>query len=385
MKTRVLFLISRFLDGGIDTVLVEYLRHFNAQCYDVSFAIGMRMEDMEVHLSKIPASVHVSHLVSSSRLTALRRQKIRQKLPKHLRLFDEICLNPIRRLQVRHRLNRLIRRHDVVVDFDGMFSSFLKGTSVRTIGFHHFSLTAHSKRLARRFAAYDHVVVISKAMQDEFQACYPSLHNKVHCIYNGMDIAELTQRAEADYKIPLPNTRFLLAVERLEESQKDITTLLHAYAQYANNTPVAIPLLILGEGKSRTELEQLTRELNLTERVHFGGFIPNPIPYIKQCAALLHSAKFEGLPTVLIEALLLDKPIVATDCPTGPREILDNGQAGRLVPMGNASAMAAAIQEVLQEGSQETPQETTNRHARHEHKRLFDIHNSIKELEKLWQ
>ena len=83
----------------------------------------------------------------------------------------------------------------------------------------------------------------------------------------------------------------------------------------------------------------------------FLGFQPTPLPWILHCKIFVHSAKFEGLPTVLIEALLLDKLIVATDCPTGPREILDHGRCGLLTPVGDAPAFAAAVLQLLNDKS----------------------------------
>ena len=73
----------------------------------------------------------------------------------------------------------------------------------------------------------------------------------------------------------------------------------------------------------------------------------NPYPYIKRCEIFVHSSQYEGLPTVMIEALLLDKMIVATDCPTGPREILNGGKAGILTPVGDIEALAKAMHEAL--------------------------------------
>jgi glycosyltransferase involved in cell wall biosynthesis len=81
--------------------------------------------------------------------------------------------------------------------------------------------------------------------------------------------------------------------------------------------------------------------------VEFLGFQDNPYPWIDKARILIHSAKFEGLPTILIEGLMLNKLIVATDCPTGPKEILNEGKAGILVPVGNAEAMAEALNKLL--------------------------------------
>jgi glycosyltransferase involved in cell wall biosynthesis len=103
----------------------------------------------------------------------------------------------------------------------------------------------------------------------------------------------------------------------------------------------------LGKGRSEQLLQQLADSLGIKDDVQFLGFAANPYPFLGHCQALVHSAKFEGLPTVLVEGLMLDRLIVATDCPTGPREILADGKAGMLVPVGDAEAMAEALHKVL--------------------------------------
>ena len=88
---------------------------------------------------------------------------------------------------------------------------------------------------------------------------------------------------------------------------------------------------------------ELLIEKGVRDRITFLGFTPNPLPYMRQAQLMVLSSKFEGLPTVLIEGLILGKVLVSTDCPTGPREILDAGRAGLLTPVGDAAALAAAM------------------------------------------
>lgn len=136
----------------------------------------------------------------------------------------------------------------------------------------------------------------------------------------------------------------VLAVGRLE-AQKDYPTLLQAFAQVVQVRPAR--LLILGEGSLRSTLEQLVRSLGLEDWVSMPGFVPNPFPYMRCASVYVLSSRFEGLPNVLIQALACGCPVVSTDCPSGPREILDGGRYGHLVPVGDASALAQAILEVL--------------------------------------
>jgi glycosyltransferase involved in cell wall biosynthesis len=106
-------------------------------------------------------------------------------------------------------------------------------------------------------------------------------------------------------------------------------------------------LLILGEGRERRHLERLVSHLNLKGAVSLPGFLKNPFPYMQRASLLALSSICEGLPVALVEALALGIPVVATDCPSGPREILDNGRFGRLTQVGDEAGLAGEILRTL--------------------------------------
>ncbi len=354
-KRKILFLISRFLDGGIDTVLTEYLNHLvHIDHYEVTLAIGMGMGELEVFKDRIPSAIKIVYLVPDGSLTKYPRQRAYHKLPLPKKLFDEIVLNPIRRHMIRQRLHQLARQYDVVIDFDCCFYTYMKSVQTRKVAWFHFSFeqsmqqnSRRMKRIAAQLQYYDNVVTISKAMCEEGRRLFPWLSDKLVVIYNAKERQKILQEAAntpADTRLDQP---FLLAVERLEESQKDILTLLKAYKLLRETYGHTEKLYLIGKGNSEELLRQQAIQLGIGDEVVFLGFIPNPYPWIKACRLMVHSAKFEGLPTVLIEGLMLDKIIVASDCPTGPREILNDGQAGVLVPVGDAAAFAEAMHKAL--------------------------------------
>jgi glycosyltransferase involved in cell wall biosynthesis len=108
-----------------------------------------------------------------------------------------------------------------------------------------------------------------------------------------------------------------------------------------------VALVLIGEGRDRRELEQLADELGVGAWVHFLGFCANPAPYIRQAEMLVLSSRYEGFGMVLGEAMALGTPALSTDCPTGPRDLLEGGKAGLLVPPGDVDAMAGAIERLL--------------------------------------
>ena len=138
--------------------------------------------------------------------------------------------------------------------------------------------------------------------------------------------------------------RKVLAVGTLK-AIKDYSTLLTAFAQLRQRVDAC--LLILGEGECRTALEAQIQQLGIEDSVFMPGFVQDPSPYFQQAELHVLSSTGEGFGNVIVEALETGTPVVSTDCPSGPREILSDGQFGRLVPVGDAVALAAAMAESL--------------------------------------
>ena len=132
----------------------------------------------------------------------------------------------------------------------------------------------------------------------------------------------------------------VVAVGRLTQ-QKDFSTLLRAFAKARVLRPMK--LIILGEGELRSELESLVGQLNLQNDVSLPGFVENPFAYVSRSDLFVLSSLFEGLPTVLIEAMAVGTPVVAADCPSGPQEILKGGLYGPLVKLSSPDELAAAM------------------------------------------
>lgn len=127
--------------------------------------------------------------------------------------------------------------------------------------------------------------------------------------------------------------------------QKDYPTLLRAFAELVGRRSAR--LIVIGEGEDRGSLEQLIDQLGIADRVAMPGFVANPYAWMKGARIFALSSRWEGFGNVLAEALACGTPVVATDCPSGPAEILADGVYGRLVPVGDASALARAMEEVL--------------------------------------
>ncbi len=193
-----------------------------------------------------------------------------------------------------------------------------------------------------------HIVGVSHAVAEDTQR-YFNLTQPIKVIYNPVVTPALYNKSLGEVDHTFYKTKHapvLLAIGRLS-AQKDFSTLLKAFAKVRETTPAK--LLILGEGEERGLLESLAKTLNLGSDLSMPGFVDNPYPYIKHADVLVSSSRWEGLPTVLIEALALGTPVVATDCPGGSSEILEGGTYGQLVAMKNPTALAQAVMTTLRE------------------------------------
>ena len=201
--------------------------------------------------------------------------------------------------------------------------------------------------VARTYPWADAIIAVSAGMADDLSTVAEIPRERILTIYNPVVTPDLEEKSRAmcDHPWFAPGSPpVLLAVGRLT-AQKDFPTLLRAFVRVQRVRPVR--LLLLGEGEDRTKLEALVRELGVAADVALPGFVLNPFPYMARAAVLVLSSLYEGLPTVVIEALACGCPVVSTDCPSGPAEILEGGRYGALVPVGDDAALAEAITATL--------------------------------------
>ena len=328
-----------YLDGGgVERVLVNLAHGFVAEGLSIDLVV-VKAEGS--FLSLMPPEVRVVNLGAKRLLLSIPGlvQYLQQNKPQAL-------------LSAMENINVV-----------ALLSRQLAGVSTRVVVSVHNTLSQESRKttqLTKRVAPYlarwfypwaDAVVTVSQgAAQDLVDLGLSSECLRV--IYNPVVTPELFQKALEPLEHPWfkpSSPPVILAVGRLE-AQKDFPTLIRAFAKVRQQRPAK--LMILGEGQDRPVLEALVQELGLELDVALPGFVYNPYGYMARAAVFVLSSLFEGLPTVLIEAMAGGTPVVSTDCKSGPAEILEQGKYGQLVPVGNINGMAEAIISTL-----EKPQE----------------------------
>jgi glycosyltransferase involved in cell wall biosynthesis len=189
----------------------------------------------------------------------------------------------------------------------------------------------------------DAVIAVSQGVADDLARAISIPRQHIDVVYNPVVTARLEERAGVAVEHPWfgdGKPPVILAAGRLTPA-KDYPTLLRAFAKVRNKHDCR--LIVLGEGELRSVLEALVDELGIGDSVQFPGFSDNPSAWMRKASLFVLSSAWEGLPSVLIEAMACGTQVVSTDCHSGPHEILEGGRWGRLVLVGDSDALASAI------------------------------------------
>jgi len=334
-KRIAIFMPSLFGGGGQRSML--NLAHGIAEC---GYAVDLVLAQVAgPFLADVRRSVRVVDLRASRALTslpALVRYLRRERPEAMLSVFGYVNIIALWAWRLAGVRTRLFVNEQNTVSCEAGHASSWRGRL--------------TPRLMKRFYPLAHgIVVVSRGVRDDLAELTHISRDRITVIYNPSVVgADVREKARS----PLDHPWFqhgqppvLLAVGRLQ-LQKDYPMLIRAFARLRQVRPT-VRLVILGEGKQRPLLEALVREQGLEQDVSLPGFVANPYAYMARASLFVLSSRWEGLPTVLIEALCCGTRVVSTDCPSGPREILRDGQHGQLVPVGDAEALARAMDTAL--------------------------------------
>lgn len=320
--------------GGAEKVLLNLARGF----IDRGLSVDLVLARASGHyLSQVPPEV---------RIVDLKAKWVPLSLPKLVRYLRQV--QPERLLAALHYPCEI-----------ALWAKRLAGVSTRIIVTEHNHLSIESNstsqlsvRLtplaARLFYPWaDGIVAVSQGVADDLSRITRLQRDRIQVIYNPIILPELLTLAQEPVEHPwfrLGEPPVVLAVGRLHP-QKDFPTLIRAFAEVRRVRSAR--LVIMGDGPEREQLTRLIESLELTNDVALPGFTHNPYAYMAKAAVLVLSSAWEGFGNVIAEALACGVPVVSTDCPSGPAEILAQGRYGDLTPVGDSNAIAAAILKTL--------------------------------------
>lgn len=217
----------------------------------------------------------------------------------------------------------------------------------------HVDLVEYFSRLRRLhhilikfiYPKVDMIVSVSQGVRSSLLKKVAVREDRIKVIYNISEIysdsiinADNEQNTELQcLKRQFSEKKFILSVGRLTE-QKGFDFLIKTFYEITNSNK-NIHLVILGDGPLKKDLLELTSKYGISDKVHLIGFVSDVGWFYRHCWILVHPARFEGLGMVLIEAMSCGKPVISTDCPSGPREVLSGGKYGVLSPTGDVSSL----------------------------------------------
>ena len=209
------------------------------------------------------------------------------------------------------------------------------------------SITGWSKGFVKHFCykviskMADKIIVNSLEFKNEYKKKF---NIKTHCIYNPLNKKEIIKnsRKKINFSFFKKDTINFINIGRLVD-QKDHITILKSFKKLKKETDYKFRLLIIGRGVNKNLLEEYIKKNKLNSYIKILNFQKNPYPYLKRADVFILSSLYEGLPNVLLESLSLKKLIISSNCPTGPKEILDYGKNGFLFKMGEENDLLRKI------------------------------------------
>ncbi|EEX73994.1 glycosyltransferase [Leptotrichia hofstadii] len=340
---KVLVLHGHLSMGGEERVLLNVLKNLVELNYDVDLLITWNHGENNLFENEIPEKVNYKFLFDN--------YNGKNKLIKEIYRIRA-------KATYLKKVEKIIKenKYDVIIDYS---SNLLKYNNfdikVPVFAWIHFSLTFGEKLSAdkiekykKQYKKYDKILAICDTMRNEFVEILGMDKNKVELVYNPIDLEAIRKKAEnidKKYENYLKQDYFL-QVSRLTE-QKQPEHLVNIYYKLKQRG-IKEKLYFIGNGEKVELIKQKIKEYKLQNDVILLGQIENPYPFFKNAKLFVHTGKYEGLPTVLLESLALGTPVVAYDCPTGPKDILgQNSEYGKLIPLNDKDTFVEKVYELM--------------------------------------
>jgi glycosyltransferase involved in cell wall biosynthesis len=329
---RIAFFLPTLAGGGAERVALNLLKGMLAR----DIPLDLVLADIEgPYLAQVPDRVRIINLGTG---------RVTKAIPALVKYLKET--KPVGLLSHMNHAN-----------IAAIIARSLARSTTKLVVVEHDTLSASKSQLRRSkllppvmkwlYPRADAIVGVSQGVSEDLDYQLGFEPGTVRTVYNPVIDGDLIAKSQAPVEHPwfqAGSPPVFLAVGRFSP-QKDFSNLIQAFALLRQRKSAR--LIILGEGELRSELEAEIERLGIGEDVSLPGFVQNPYAYMANSSVFVLSSRWEGLPTVLIEAMACGCAVVATDCPSGPQEILAAGKYGRLVPIENAPALADAMVQTL--------------------------------------
>ena len=362
MKKRVVIRSGSLRMGGLERVLIEVLQTINKEKYNISLVIDDDCGEADIFKKDIPKEIDYYFLKSETLMKKISFYRERKNNLLYKGLYN-FYLSYSKYIACKN-MEKLVEKFgkiDVLIDFDAGAAKYIERIKAnKKIVWIHNSIPSLKKkkdkieRFGKRLANYDKIVAICDEMKEELISIYPYLKDKVVRIYNPFNFERIEKLSEdrselKDEDIKLLNEDYCLAISRLDILQKDYLTLIKAFA-LLKERGIEKKLYIIGDGPSKNQIQEYIDKYNLKSQIKLLGRYKNPYIWLKNSDFFIHSSKFEGFGLVLVEAGILEKLVVASNCKVGPCEILGYGKNGILFKVGDEKELATKLENIISKG-----------------------------------
>ncbi len=347
MSKKIAFFCSNFIVGGVERVLVNICNILIEYEYEVMIVWTGYVEDNFL-LKQLNPKIKQFNAAKALKLEASIKPKNsfwKRKIWKIKKKIDQ------------YKLRNIVKyiddftTYNFLVDFkngDSLIANIPSLPNQTKVAWLHgsYNLYGRQKFLKRnKILNYDKIVCLTQEFKERFIADYPKYEQKIVQIYNPIDTENVKSKSLEQNDNILKFNPYFLCVSRLD-NDKDIATILNACKLFYQNTNKKSKIVFLGNGNNAQKFKAFVKENNLIDKVFFLGNTNNPYSWMKNAQALIMSSKNEGLPTVLIEGQICETLCISSDCPCGPKEILEDGQAGILFDVGDYSKLANIMNDI---------------------------------------
>ena len=340
---KILVLHGHLSMGGEERVLLNVLRNLIELGYNVDLLITWNHGENNLFENEIPKKVNYEFLFDNYNGKS--------------KIIKEIYRLRTKTIYLK-KVEKIIeeKKYDVIIDYSSNLLKYKNfDIKVPIFAWIHFSLTFGEKlsgekveKYKKQYKKYDKILTICDTMKDEFVEILGMDKTKVELVYNPINHEIIRKKAE-DVNPKYGNylkEDYFLQVSRLTQ-QKQPEHLVDIYYKLKQRG-IKEKLYFIGNGEKVKLIRQKIKEYNLEDDIILLGQIENPYPFFKNAKLFLHTAKYEGLPTVLLESLAFGTPVVAYDCPTGPKDILGkNSEYGELIPLNDKDTFVKRVYELI--------------------------------------
>jgi glycosyltransferase involved in cell wall biosynthesis len=352
MNKNIILHSDSLIMGGAERLALVYAEIFSSGNNHVELIINENNGEYgNVILEEIPQNIIYKFMSSEKVMNKINKYRRSKTKSIFFRGLYSIFLKK-RKIEVEREMYKVFKNSSYDIQVDFFCKIPIKLTNNRTITWLHMTPSVikdkKKKWYEEKFEKTGKIVVISEDMKNEFIKKFPKYRDKLVRIYNPFDFNYIRKKAEeieklSDREMELIKEPYIVSCCRLDEKQKDVSTLIKAFKNLKIENKIEEKLYIIGDGPDRNKLERFVLEEKMGKEIVFLGLQKNPYVWMKNSKLFVHSSKKEGFGMVLVEAIILDKVVVSSDCPVGPREILKDGEAGYLVPVGNVDKMQESI------------------------------------------